>query len=120
MLRANHEYEEVPLGRRWPRRSGMLSQMKHPFLAIVFILGCATGGVASQLVIPPARAGTPPTRWEYLCGIDRADYDQLVDVKTFNRAGAEGWELAAMVSPRPGGTMSQGKIHYCFKRRIDS
>jgi hypothetical protein len=35
---------------------------RHGFIAIVFIVGCATGGVASQFVLPPARAGTNPTR----------------------------------------------------------
>ena len=37
--------------------------MKHrTSIAIVFLLGCATGGVAAQLVVPPVRAmpdGTP-------------------------------------------------------------
>src|SRR5690348_6309430 len=42
--------------------------MKHNgIIAIVFIVGCATGGVAAQLVVPPVRAGTSPTRWEYQC-----------------------------------------------------
>lgn len=34
-------------------------------IAIVFVVGCATGGVAAQLVVPPVRAGTSPTQWEY-------------------------------------------------------
>jgi hypothetical protein len=39
--------------------------MKHNgIIAIVFVVGCATGGVAAQLVVPPVRAGTSSTRWE--------------------------------------------------------
>jgi len=32
-------------------------------LGIVFVIGCAVGGISSQLVVPPVRAGTNPTRW---------------------------------------------------------
>jgi hypothetical protein len=40
--------------------------MKHSgIIAIGFIVGCATGGVAAHLVVPRVRAGTAPTRWEY-------------------------------------------------------
>ena len=70
--------------------------MKHNWIiAIVFVVGCATGGVAAQLVVPPVRAGTVPTRWEYHCsGADSAD-DGGVTL-TLNKLGAEGWELASM------------------------
>ena len=85
----------------------MLSCMKSSSLGLVFILGCATGGVASQLVVPPARAETPPTRWEYLCG--KGD----VTTSKFNEAGAQGWELVA-VARIPGDST------FCFKRRTDS
>ncbi len=85
--------------------------MKHTFLGLVFILGCATGGVASHLVIPPARAETPAARWEYLCG--QGD----VSSKQFNQAGVQGWELAAMSVL----THNHGdETVFCFKRRIDS
>jgi hypothetical protein len=69
--------------------------MKHPgIIAIVFIVGCATGGVAAQLVVPPVRAATSPTRWEYHCvkagggGVTSA----------LNQLGVEGWELASMTA----------------------
>jgi hypothetical protein len=77
--------------------------MKHSaIIAIVFVIGCATGGIAAQLVVPSARAGTSPTRWEYQCAqVGSA----ATDVTTaLNRLGAEGWELAS-VAPAdiPGG-----------------
>jgi len=31
-------------------------------LGIVFVIGCAVGGVSSQFIVPPVRAGTNPTR----------------------------------------------------------
>jgi hypothetical protein len=62
-------------------------------VAIVFILGCATGGVASQVVIPPVRAGTAPTRWEYYCL--RVEGGGGV-TSTLNKMGTEGWELVGV------------------------
>lgn len=58
------------------------------FAAIIFLIGCATGGVASRLVVPPVRAGTAPTRWEYTCILVA---DQLSS--SMNSLGAQGWEL---------------------------
>ena len=70
-------------------------------VTIVFIVGCVTGGVAAQLVVPPVRAGTSPTRWEYQCvtvGGKRATV-----TPTLNQLGAEGWELASLT---PAGATS--------------
>jgi hypothetical protein len=64
-------------------------------IAVVFVVGCATGGVAAQLVVPPVRAGTSPTRWEYHC----AGADTTAEggaTWTLNKLGAEGWEIASM------------------------
>jgi hypothetical protein len=69
----------------------------HGIIAIVFVVGCATGGVAAQLVVPPVRAGTAPTRWEYQCAA--VDYPDADIGATLNKLGAEGWELASM-APR--------------------
>jgi hypothetical protein len=69
--------------------------MKHNgIIAIVFVVGCATGGVAAQLVVPPVRAGTSPTRWEYRC--EGTSGSQITP--TLNKLGAEGWELVSMTS----------------------
>jgi hypothetical protein len=88
------------------------------FVAIVFLIGCATGGVASQLAVPPARAGTTPTRWEYLC---QEGADKLVTA--LNRAGAEGWELTAMIPMLQSRSAVGGELHVdlivtCFKRAL--
>lgn len=77
-------------------------------LAVVFVIGCATGGIASQLVIPPVRAGTAPTRWEYLCLQEHAD-----DMAAYNKAGAAGWE---MVSASSIGNGNYATV--CFKRAL--
>lgn len=70
--------------------------MKHrALLALVFIFGCATGGVAAQLVVPPARAGSSPMRWEYECiNVDTGGGHLTSEL---NQLGAQGWELASVV-----------------------
>ena len=71
--------------------------MKHNgIIAIVFIVGCATGGVAAQLGVPPVRAGTSPTRWEYQCVGADIHVEDVTD--TLNKLGAQGWELIGMGS----------------------
>jgi len=77
-------------------------------LGAVFLIGCAVGGVSSQFVAPPARAGTNPTRWEYYCitGTDKV-------IERSDQLGAEGWEM--VVATAAAGRMD----HYytwCFKR----
>lgn len=91
----------------------MLLHMKHTFFGLVFILGCATGSVAAQLVVPPARAETPPARWEYFCG------EGTASTKQFNTFGAQGWELATMTTTPPRAFAGVETL-FCFKRRIDS
>jgi hypothetical protein len=73
---------------------------RHGIIAIVFIVGCATGGVAAQLVVPPVRAGTAPTRWEYQCLRVGTDVEDAVMTSTLNRLGAEGWDLVSNVPAR--------------------
>ena len=43
----------------------MLARMMKRQVAIglVFLAGCVVGGVSSQVVAPPARAGAPVMRW---------------------------------------------------------
>jgi hypothetical protein len=70
--------------------------MKHNgILGIVFIVGCAMGGAAAQLVVPPVRAGSSPTRWEYQCALAEADAAGVTSA--LNKLGAEGWELVGLV-----------------------
>jgi hypothetical protein len=78
---------------------------QHVLIALIFVIGCATGGVASKLVVPPARADTNPTRWEYHC-VDMND----LEATKLNPLGAEGWEMVSVaVHPRNFFTS-------CFKR----
>lgn len=92
--------------------------MKHRgFIAIIFLIGCATGGVAAQIVIPPARAGTTATRWEHFCG--RINAGLLTE--QLNRAGAEGWELVSVVPARQGtemGVTTASEFTFCSKRAL--
>jgi len=79
------------------------------FVASIFVVGCVTGSVASQLVVPPVRAGTQPVRSEYLCG--SAEYGRLT--ATLNQLGAQGWELVT-ASHVPG----LGTSSFCAKRAL--
>ena len=74
-------------------------------IALVFVAGCAVGGVSSQLVVPKANAqqAASLTRWEYLCINDEDAAPETTVVA--NKLGAEGWELATNSARR-----------YCFKR----
>ena len=90
--------------------------MNRPFLlAGIFIIGCATGGVASQLVVPQARAGTTPTRWEYHC----VQGEGMV-APTLTRIGAEGWEMtsafASHYSHETDQDLHAAAYTFCFKR----
>jgi hypothetical protein len=92
--------------------------MKHNgIIAIVFVVGCATGGVAAQLVVPPVRAGTSPTRWEYECVV--ADRDAEDVTATLNKLGTQGWELVSMGTQ---GGLANGYGHIgsfmCAKRAL--
>lgn len=83
-------------------------------LALVFIVGCATGGVAAQLVVPPVRAGTAPTRWEYHCD-DEGTTEKLTEA--LNEAGAAGWELAGLTTDHKA-DLGSFKHMYCTKRAL--
>lgn len=97
------------------RGSGIVSAMKqNGIIAIVFIVGCATGGVAAQLVVPPVRAGTSPTRWEYQCTI--ADSNDGEVVPALNQLGAEGWELVNTAPHATGGYVRSYML--CAKRAL--
>ena len=84
----------------------------HGIIAIVFVVGCATSGVAAQLVVPPVCAGAVPTRWEYKC----AEAGFIADgtlAANLNKLGAEGWELASMES------LGFNRLHVaCAKRAL--
>jgi hypothetical protein len=74
-------------------------------LLVVFFAGCAAERL---LVVPPARAGTNPQRWEYFC---RDEGTAGFVTKMANQAGQEGWELVAV----GGGSLNDT---WCFKRPL--
>ena len=76
--------------------------MKRSSIALVFVLGCFSGGFASRMADSPASAQGGPARWEYNCGTN-------ADVTSMNQAGALGWELATT-------TTHGNDLLYCFKR----
>lgn len=89
--------------------------MKHRgFIAIIFLIGCATGSVASHLVVPSARAGTAATRWEHVC--DR--FDDAVLTEQLNKAGEEGWELVSVAPAHQTLARSVDAYTACMKRAL--
>ncbi|MBC8133508.1 MAG: hypothetical protein H7X95_11055 [Deltaproteobacteria bacterium] len=82
-------------------------------LGAVFVIGCAVGGASSHFVVPPARAGTNPTRWEYYC-LETGEEGFL---QKCNQLGAQGWEMAAGAGAGAGtGWDKTMKLTWCFKR----
>jgi hypothetical protein len=73
-------------------------------VAAVFLLGCATGGVSSGLVVPKASAqqAATLTKWEYKCVESEPAEDETL---TSNRFGAAGWEMSGIT-----------QFVACFKR----
>ena len=89
--------------------------MKHNgIIAIVFIFGCATGGIAAKLVVPPVRAGTAPTRWEYRCAMANGEDNGVVPI--LSKLGAEGWELVSTAPHEEGRYVT--KYMFCAKRAL--
>jgi hypothetical protein len=76
-------------------------------VAAVFLVGCAVGGVSSQLVVPKASAQQAGvlTVWEYAC----ASLDGETLTEAANKYGAHGWEMSGFAA---------GTLGYktCFKR----
>jgi hypothetical protein len=89
---------------------GMSQAKKVALLLAVFFLGCA----AERFIVPPARAGTSPQRWEYAC--QRATEDVT---KMANAFGLQGWELTAAAGTAWGGALSHEEtMLWCFKRPL--
>jgi hypothetical protein len=83
--------------------------MKKAAIGVVFLLGCAVGGLSSQFVAPGVRAGTNPTRWEYYCIADSS-----VEMAKFDKLGAQGWEMVTGLSYG----LHTGNLLLCFKRPL--
>jgi hypothetical protein len=76
-------------------------------LSLIFIVGCVAGATTAQLVVPKARAGTNPQRWEYHCA-------EGLGTPQMNASGAEGWEL---VTASSRGASTAWTL-MCFKRPL--
>jgi hypothetical protein len=84
-----------------------MSQAKKVALLLgVFFLGCA----AERLIVPPARAGTNPQRWEYFC---KTEFGEKDVARMANELGQQGWEMTA-VGVLPMGTNED----WCFRRPL--
>jgi hypothetical protein len=82
-------------------------------LAVAFLSGCVVTMAARDLVVPPARAGTNPTRWEHRCYttslLGWQPYEDLN--RLANEAGRKGWAIS-------GGPAGGGATLVCFKRPL--
>jgi hypothetical protein len=94
------------------------------WIAVIFLIGCTAGGVASQLAVPTIRAGTQPQRWEYLCAQSSPEASKLSTA--LNNAGSSGWELVSTVAahlenegvgPVSAGLQADSYV-FCFKRAL--
>jgi hypothetical protein len=90
---------------------------QHIMIAVVFVVGCATGSVAGRLVVPSVRAGTSPTHWEYECATIPENED---DTAALNKLGAEGWELVSFAPASSSGTvrLKVSEYTFCAKRAL--
>jgi hypothetical protein len=74
-----------------------------------FVLGCAATQLGPRIV-PPARAGTAPQKWEYTC-LQTVEKDPQKVATIANKYGQEGWELSAAIPADFWAT-------WCFKRPL--
>ncbi|HKY39611.1 MAG TPA: hypothetical protein VJN18_26915 [Polyangiaceae bacterium] len=76
-------------------------------VAAVFLLGCATGGVSSQTVVPKASAQQQATltKWEYNC----LDLDDDEATGAANKLGAESWEMVGISRYRTSSPVSSAR-----------
>jgi hypothetical protein len=74
----------------------------------VFLMGCAVGGVSSQLMVPKANAqqAATLTRWEFRC-ITRDPEDIATVASAF---GDQSWDMAGLTGSPSGDVVA------CFKR----
>jgi hypothetical protein len=89
-------------GQRMPMRQ---SKTAFGLLVVGIVIGCAA---EHFVVVPPARAGTSPPKWEYSCFIGDRDLEE--NVKRLNSFGQEGWELVSEYGDQRG--------QWCLKRPL--
>lgn len=75
-------------------------------LFIAFLIGCAATVVTQSLIVPPIRANTNPTKWEYNCFMIQSS-QQEPEPEILNEFGAQGWDLVTNSGNR-----------FCLKRPL--
>ena len=85
-------------------------------LMTTFVAGCIAA--LMQLVVPPVRAGTNPTRWEYQCISEVEKPWKGEGATKLNAMGAQGWELVLQHHPVPGAVGIGYYDVWCFKRAL--
>jgi hypothetical protein len=82
-----------------------MSKLHRVGVGLVFLLGCAAGGAAKRLFVPPASAqqAATLTKWEYMCQ-EASNLEQ--SVQAAKEAGSQGWEVVGF--PK--------LTTWCFKR----
>jgi hypothetical protein len=89
-----------------------MTKLRGVGVGLVFLLGCAVGGMAGRIAVPPASAQQMATgsRWEYFC-FDATDPGRIT-LKA-NEAGAQGWEMVTGAMAMSG---MLSDAAWCFKR----
>ena len=82
-------------------------------ITVAFLVGCITATVATQLVVPPIKAGTNPKKWEYTCF--KEPFTDAKATSQANKHGSEGWEL---VSVTPVSGSISALMGWCYKRPL--
>ncbi len=65
-------------------------------LLVVFLLGACAAMVAKEVVVPPARAGTEPQKWEIISIKSSGGLHGKPQREVANKYGAKGWELVCV------------------------
>lgn len=94
--------------------------MKHAVpLGLLFVLGCAVGGAASQLAVAPGHAA-PPARSEYLCTSASPTPSSLT--AHLNQMASQGWDLVstspAHLEREPSAGAATDAFVFCFRRAV--
>lgn len=86
-----------------------LAMTNRVLVGVVFLAGCAVGGVSSQLVVPKASAqqAATLTKWEVTCFEENNDERAVFAA---NERGEERWELVTAETTR------DSLSRWCFKR----
>jgi hypothetical protein len=81
---------------------------------VAFLAGCEASRLAN-VVVPPARAGEPVQRRQYLCY--PAGSHEITELA--NKFGAQGWKLVTAAGWGNGSGLTQtAEMVWCFEREV--